>query len=260
MSLWLRDWPYLKVLWQSWLVIPNLWGPLQVTLKHKKLSWCKTRDCSSLIKTGASINKSFYSLTTITSNTTSSWVQTCFPRLYSSQTTQKEDCNGLITHSHFVHLEVWNSTEFDAIDDMFHIEVKVKLFGEDWLQSFATEILDAKYEKKDVAEVMKGVTPLNAHQKADLPWVLQENKKCLMKLLTFIHIKRYTLTLIQMPSMCILCLIQYLESIWRLSKRKTTEYTGSATHVNWTESWDISNIRCGQSRMFCASILGTIFH
>jgi hypothetical protein len=31
------------------------------------------------------------------------------------------------------------------------------------------EILDAKYEKTDVAEVMKGLTHLDAHQKADLP-------------------------------------------------------------------------------------------
>ncbi len=60
---------------------------------------------------------------------------------------------------------------------MFHIQVKDKLFGEDWLKCFATEILDAKYEKTDVAEVMKGLTHLNAHQKADLLWVPQENKK-----------------------------------------------------------------------------------
>ncbi len=61
--------------------------------------------------------------------------------------------------------------------DMFHIQAKNKIFGEDWLKSFATEILDAKYKKTDVAEVMKGLTHLNAHQKADLLWVLQENKK-----------------------------------------------------------------------------------
>ncbi len=41
----------------------------------------------------------------------------------------------------------------------------------------ATEILDAKYEKTDVAEVIKGLTHLNAHQKEDLLWVLQENDK-----------------------------------------------------------------------------------
>jgi hypothetical protein len=39
------------------------------------------------------------------------------------------------------------------------------------------KILDAKYEKTDVAEVIKGLTHLNAHQKADLLWALQENKK-----------------------------------------------------------------------------------
>jgi hypothetical protein len=55
--------------------------------------------------------------------------------------------------------------KFNAMDDMFHIQVKDKLFGEDWLDCFATEILD---EKTDVAEVVKGLTHLNAHQKADL--------------------------------------------------------------------------------------------
>jgi hypothetical protein len=36
-------------------------------------------------------------------------------------------------------------------------------------KAFGTEILDAKYEKTDEAEVMKGLTHLDAHQKADLP-------------------------------------------------------------------------------------------
>jgi hypothetical protein len=45
------------------------------------------------------------------------------------------------------------------------------------LECFPTEILDAKCEKTDVAEVVKGLTHLNAHQKADLLRVLQENDK-----------------------------------------------------------------------------------
>jgi hypothetical protein len=45
--------------------------------------------------------------------------------------------------------------ECDAMEDMFHIQVKDKLFGEDWLKCFATKILDAKYKKTDVAEVVK---------------------------------------------------------------------------------------------------------
>jgi hypothetical protein len=65
--------------------------------------------------------------------------------------------------------------KFDAMEDMFHIQVKDKLFGKDWLNCFVTEILDAKYEKTDVVEVVKGLTHLNAHPKADFLQVLQEN-------------------------------------------------------------------------------------
>ncbi len=54
------------------------------------------------------------------------------------------------------------------MEDMIYIQVEGKIFGEDWLECFATEILDAKNEKTDVAEVVKGLTHLNAHQKADL--------------------------------------------------------------------------------------------
>jgi hypothetical protein len=63
------------------------------------------------------------------------------------------------------------------MEAMFHIQIEDKIFGEDWLECFATEILDAKYDKTNVAEVVKGLTHLNAHQKADLLWVLQENDK-----------------------------------------------------------------------------------
>jgi hypothetical protein len=63
-----------------------------------------------------------------------------------------------------------DSKEFDAMEDMFHIQVEDEIFSEDWLECFATEteILDAKYDKTDAAEVVKGLTHLNAHQKADL--------------------------------------------------------------------------------------------
>ncbi len=63
------------------------------------------------------------------------------------------------------------------MEDMFHIQVKDKLFGEDWLKCFANEILHTKYKKTDAAEVVKELTHLNVHQNADLLWMLQENKK-----------------------------------------------------------------------------------
>ncbi len=58
--------------------------------------------------------------------------------------------------------------KFDAMEDMFHIQGKDELLGEDWLKCFAAEILDAKYERTVVVEVVKGLIHLNAHQKADL--------------------------------------------------------------------------------------------
>jgi hypothetical protein len=61
-----------------------------------------------------------------------------------------------------------DSKEFDAMEDMFHIQVKDKLYGEDWLSCFATKILDTRCKKIDVVEVMKGLTHINACQKAEL--------------------------------------------------------------------------------------------
>ena len=43
-----------------------------------------------------------------------------------------------------------DTTEFSAIEDMSSTQVKDKTFGEDWLECFATEILDAKYEKTQI--------------------------------------------------------------------------------------------------------------
>jgi hypothetical protein len=63
------------------------------------------------------------------------------------------------------------------MEDMFHIQVEDKLFSEDWLECFTTEILDTKYEGTDVVEVVQGLTHLNTHQKADLLQVLQEIDK-----------------------------------------------------------------------------------
>jgi hypothetical protein len=70
-----------------------------------------------------------------------------------------------------------DSKEFNAMEEMFHIQVEDEIFSEDWLKYFATEILDAKYERTDVADVVKTLTHLNAHRKADLLQVLHENNK-----------------------------------------------------------------------------------
>ena len=40
--------------------------------------------------------------------------------------------------------------------------------GEDWLDNYATEILDAKYNKTDVNDVVKQQSHLTATQKKDI--------------------------------------------------------------------------------------------
>ncbi len=88
-----------------------------------------------------------------------------------------ETWNGLISPFHFAHLEVWIQMNLMPWKTCFTSKSKMSLWR--WLTQicFETDILDAKYEKTDVAEVMKGLIHLNAHQKADLLWVLQENEK-----------------------------------------------------------------------------------
>ena len=46
------------------------------------------------------------------------------------------------------------SKEFDAMENMFHIQVEYDILCQHWLQSFPTTILDAKYEWTDIAEVV----------------------------------------------------------------------------------------------------------
>ena len=70
-----------------------------------------------------------------------------------------------------------DAKDFDAMEHMFFIQAEDELFGEDWLNCYATEILDAKYEWTYVANVVNNLRHLNAHQKADLLQVLQENSK-----------------------------------------------------------------------------------
>jgi len=70
-----------------------------------------------------------------------------------------------------------DSKDFDTIEDMFLIPPEEELFGKDWLSCYATDILDAKYEWTDVADVIDKLTHLKAQQKKELLQVLQENSK-----------------------------------------------------------------------------------
>ena len=61
-----------------------------------------------------------------------------------------------------------DTKEFNAMEDMFFVQTEDELFGEDWLDCYATEILDTQYEWTDVTDVVNKLTHLNTQQKADL--------------------------------------------------------------------------------------------
>jgi hypothetical protein len=46
------------------------------------------------------------------------------------------------------------SDDFDHMEDMYHIQFEDELLGQDWLPSYATKILDARYKWADVQDVM----------------------------------------------------------------------------------------------------------
>ena len=65
------------------------------------------------------------------------------------------------------------------MEDSYFIQSEDELLGQDWLELYATEILDAKYQWTDVRDVVENQHHLTAHQKCDLLDVL----KCHQKLL-----------------------------------------------------------------------------
>ena len=49
-----------------------------------------------------------------------------------------------------------------APEDFKYVQVEGELFGEDWLDSFGTTILDTKYKKADILEVVNNQKQFNA--------------------------------------------------------------------------------------------------
>ena len=84
--------------------------------------------------------------------------------------------------------------------DAFHIQVEDELLGEDWLDNFATAILDAKYDYVSVGQVIDTLSHLNMHQKADLLKVLQDNQQMFGGTLGVYPHKKFILTLKKMPN------------------------------------------------------------
>jgi len=69
------------------------------------------------------------------------------------------------------------SADFDHMEDMYYIQYKDELLGQDWLEIYATEILNTRYKWTDVQDVVDGQNHLTAQQKCDLLNVLMRHQK-----------------------------------------------------------------------------------
>ena len=61
-------------------------------------------------------------------------------------------------------------------EDSLYIQIEDELLGEDWLDSYATTILDAKYKKADILKTVNSQWHLNAGQRNDLFRVIKEHE------------------------------------------------------------------------------------
>ena len=65
---------------------------------------------------------------------------------------------------------------FKEMEDSLYTQVEDEVLGEDWLDSYATEILDAKYEKANILDVVNNQKHLNKSQRNDLFRVLKRHE------------------------------------------------------------------------------------
>ena len=70
-----------------------------------------------------------------------------------------------------------NAKTFDDMEDALFIQQEDELFGEDWLDSYATEILEDKYNPTDINDAVSNMDHLKDDQKEDLKVLLNKHKK-----------------------------------------------------------------------------------
>ncbi len=84
---------------------------------------------------------------------------------------------------------------------IIEVQQEEELFGVDWYDPncYATEIMDAKYEKVEVDEVINQLDHLTLEHKEDFKQVLKENINYLMEHLVSIPTENSILTWYQGP-------------------------------------------------------------
>ncbi len=106
--------------------------------------------------------------------------------------------------------EFFSFTYYYTILSPLEFEFETDLIGNQIVDSFATRILDAKYEQANIHDVAFNQTHLTLDQRQDLFTILSKDKNCLMAPLESIRTKRSTLTSNLELSQCITVLSLFL--------------------------------------------------
>ena len=120
--------------------------------------------------------------------------------------------------------EPWklDNKEYLAMADAINVQEEDELFGEDWLDNYLTNtILDAKYEKVDVRDVVKEQKHLTISQQKDLETLLEKYTKLFDGTLGAYPRKKFHIEveLDALPN--IHALMQFQTFIWKHSKRNS---------------------------------------
>ena len=152
------------------------------------------------------------------------------------------------------------SYNFNSMEEQYYVQLEDEILGKDWLQCYATEILDAKYEWNDVKDIVKRLTHLTQTQQNYLLEVLEKHTSMFDGSLGVYPHKKFHIDINLMQNQYTLDHTRYLVyicqrsrknlTIWwnlvflflktkanghwppSLSLKRMDKYTGSATYVN----------------------------
>ncbi len=111
--------------------------------------------------------------------------------------------------------------DYMAMAEISAVQQEMKFFCMDWYDPtcYAAEILDKKYEKVHIDDVVDQLNHLNDQQKTDIKQVLSKFTKLFDGTLGVTHTGNSALTWNQEQSQSMLDHIRYQSSTWRHSKR-----------------------------------------
>jgi hypothetical protein len=84
------------------------------------------------------------------------------------------------------------SKDFYNMEDMYQIQFEDELLGQDWLEIYASEILDARYQWTDVTDMVPSSTTLLLNNKQTCLQSYERIKSSLMDGWVFTPMKRFT--------------------------------------------------------------------